>query len=370
MLNLWHITMNILKRMMKKPASMLLHFAMPVAAAVALFFIMGLAEESHISVGYVDQDHTDLSAAYIDALSETSTYELTSIKTYNMDKALESGQVQLIVKLQSGFEDQLITGQAPQVVIYSAADTNLAQWVKVQSDMYINTMVKLLKTTPPQHITQAMDRQQFQVESLDDEAKDKQRLSSVFGIYLLLILITTNTVSFKILNEKEMGTYNRIGNAPVHPRIYTFANILASFLLVIIQVLLVLLVLKFGLGVSFYTSIFNIAVVLNVFAICGISLGILIAVTSSSIQSANGIIGLLLAPSSMLAGCMWPIEYMPELLQKAAYITPQRWTLDALHDVMRFNSLSAALPELLIVIGFTVVFFLVSVYHQVNAEKV
>jgi ABC-2 type transport system permease protein len=32
----------------------------------------------------------------------------------------------------------------------------------------------------------------------------------------------------------------------------------------------------------------------------------------------------------MIGGCFWPIEIMPEFLQKAANFVPQKWTIDAI----------------------------------------
>lgn len=365
MRNLGLIVKNILMRMFKKPVGFLLHFVLPIVSAIGMFLMMGFVQDSQISIGVADMDHSEISRFYIETLESVEGFSINRLTESELNAQVMNQSIQVGITIPQGFSNSF-EDQVKAVEITTVKDSETVKWVKSQSDFYLQNM----KSAIDAGLAYDYQRNEYQLTStkLSDVSKEKDALLRVFGIYLLLIMISTFTTSFKILKEKQMGTFYRIGLSPVHPRVYTFANILANLVIVAIQVAVLLLSLKLVLNISFFTSIFYLYIVLVMFAFCAISVGVLIASSVTSSNAANTSMAVILSPTCMLAGCMWPIEFMPEFLQKIAYITPQRWTLDAIDKLFYNNGFAIVLPNILILIGFTTLFFLLSVYQFKNKE--
>ncbi len=64
----------------------------------------------------------------------------------------------------------------------------------------------------------------------------------------------------------------------------------------------------------------------------------------------------------LLGGCMWPLELFPPAMQKIVHVLPTTWAMQALTDLtMRGEGLLAVLPDIGVLLGFAVVFFVVGV---------
>jgi ABC-2 type transport system permease protein len=96
---------------------------------------------------------------------------------------------------------------------------------------------------------------------------------------------------------------------------------------------------------------------------CALALGILISTVTSSQQAAMiiSLMGLIL-PVVMLSGYAFPIANMPLILQIISNIIPAKWYIIMVKDVMiKGIGLFEIWRELLIVIGMTAFFLMISI---------
>ena len=371
---LFIITKMILKRMLKKPTGILLHLVMPVAASVGLFLLVSLNTGSTIAIGISDLDSSATSSAFISALEKTSGIGVYPINVGDIDAVVARRELVASIIIPQDFETTILDGKTPTVKIIALNESKNSEWIGSLVEQEAISFMAVAESVNYDIIDYKLKLKTLDIgyqlikTSVVDQSVEKNGFVQTIGVYMLLLMISTFMIAFKILDEKRMGTYNRIGLTSVHPKIYTFANILSGIIMMMIQVSLVLLILKLS-GVTFYTSFTSLFIVLMSFAICGISLAVMVAAFSRSSNEANATIGLILSPSCMLAGCLWPLEYMPEVLQKAAYLMPQRWTLDAIKLLQREGTLVTIIPNLLVVLGFTSLFFLLTVYKINNEDR-
>jgi ABC-2 type transport system permease protein len=114
-------------------------------------------------------------------------------------------------------------------------------------------------------------------------------------------------------------------------------KIYGLMLLGLVQVVILLGVGQFVLGVNIAGQWFGILVTLLVFVWVAASLGVLIG---SLIATEEKIIGVcILASLSMaaLGGCWWPLELVPRSLQVVAHLIPTGWAMTALHQLISFG---------------------------------
>jgi ABC-type multidrug transport system permease subunit len=94
------------------------------------------------------------------------------------------------------------------------------------------------------------------------------------------------------------------------------------------------------------------------------SFGIMLATLVKTQRAAGSIAvlaSLILAP---LGGCWWPLFITPRWIQALAKITPHGWATTGFNKLMLFGAdFSSAVPEMLALVGFAVVFGTIAVYR-------
>ncbi len=83
--------------------------------------------------------------------------------------------------------------------------------------------------------------------------------------------------------------------------------------------------------------------------------------TERSAGSLGVITSLVLAP---LGGCWWPLFLYPDWLQNIAKISPHAWATTGFNKLMLFGAdFGAAVPEMLALVGFTVIFSAIAIWR-------
>lgn len=366
---------TILKRMFKKPSSFFLYLILPIAVSIGMYLLFNLEDHDKTNITVVDADQTMLSRSLIGNFEGTDGFDISHVHLSYLHQHMMDTGTSLAYIIPSGFEKAILAGEKPALEILSVGDQDTI-WLDEILSAHVDTLMMMAEASNFQkkqlyeNIYQLKDgRVNYESALIQDEAKKKSVTVRTFGNYMVVLLISTFTIPFQILNEKRQGTFARIGMSPIHPKSYIFANIIANVLVMMVQVGVVLLTLKFILGAVFFVNPFIIYLILILFALCGISLGVFIAAYSKNTNAAGAFMGIIVSPSCMIAGCLWPIEFMPEYMQKIAYITPHRWTLDAISTIQANQNIVEILPHLLVVLSFTLLFFLIAVYKFKHEDK-
>lgn len=155
----------------------------------------------------------------------------------------------------------------------------------------------------------------------------------VMGLILMLICALMTSVS--IVREKETGTMELLLVSPVKPAFVFLSKIVPYFVLSILNLTTILLLSYFLLDVPVTGSLTSLFAVSLLFIFVSLSLGLLIScVTRTQVAAllASGMI--LLLPTILLSGMIFPIESMPPILQLISCVIPARWYIDLVRKMM------------------------------------
>ncbi len=159
----------------------------------------------------------------------------------------------------------------------------------------------------------------------------------IMGLLLLIICAMMTAVS--IVREKERGTMEVLLVSPVRPLMIIVAKAvpyLVLSMLILVTILLISdFVLDVPLGQGASGSVLWIFLVSLLYVLMSLSLGLLISVVAKTqlvaiLMSAM----VLLLPSVMLSGMIYPIESMPTVLQYVCQIIPAKWYISAMRKLM------------------------------------
>ena len=152
---------------------------------------------------------------------------------------------------------------------------------------------------------------------------------------MLLMLICAMMTSISIVREKERGTMEVLLVSPVRPLMIIIAKVVPYFLFAFITLVSSLLISRYILDVAVAGSLFWILVVSGIYILVALSLGLLIStVAKSQLVALLASAMMLMLPSILLSGMMFPVESMPTVLQYISTIIPPRYYILAMRKLM------------------------------------
>ncbi len=376
MRNLWIVTKNILVRIFKKPGSYILHLIVPIAVSLGIFLVYSMWTDSAITMALSDKDGSQTSAFLISAIEDTGKFEVVEVSTEEAESMVADGDAAFAYVIPANFEAKILDGEAPDITIFAVGQNEGTGWIESISNYQIQNIRDMAlaagydKTTLRDMLSSVSDGAvSLSAQSVADVTREKDTNANAIGMYMMLLMISTMTIALKLLEEKQMGTFARIGMAPVNPKIYTLANVLATMIVATVQIAALLTALVVFVHINFHMNPLVMFLIIWVFALCSVSLGVMVAAFAKRSEMAGTLLSLVASPSCMLAGCFWPISFMPDYMRKIAYITPQRWTLDAIMDMQSGGGIAKLAPSLLMVLAFTLLFFLLAAFKFKTEDK-
>lgn len=179
---------------------------------------------------------------------------------------------------------------------------------------------------------------------------------------MLLMLICAMMTSVSIAREKERGTMEVLLVSPIRPLNIIIAKAVPYLFLALLILTAILLMSHYILDVPLAGSIFGIVSVSLIYILLALSLGLLISnVANSQLVALLSSAMLLLMPTVMLSGMMFPVESMPQILQWLSCIIPARWYISAMRKLMIMGvDISAVLHEAIILTCITLLLLIIS----------
>ena len=179
------------------------------------------------------------------------------------------------------------------------------------------------------------------------------------GLVAAIVMISIMVVMGQaVVKERERGTLEQMFVTPIKPVEYLVGKVTPYALLATVQLLVVVLVGIFWFGVPFAGQISVVAAGLGLFMLTSIGLGLLISLVSHTRQQAQQMTMLLLLPSFVLSGFIFPIDSMPAPVVPLTWFVPLTWAIGILRGAFIKGSGFEALALQFWVLGlFAVVIF-------------
>ena len=152
---------------------------------------------------------------------------------------------------------------------------------------------------------------------------------------LILMMICAMMTSISIVREKETGTMDVLLVSPVKPLFIILAKAVPYFVLSFVNLITILLLSVYVLHVPVAGSLFWLVVVSLLFIFVSLALGLLISTVTHTQVAAMLVSGLMLMmPTMLLSGMIFPVESMPVILQSISTVIPARWYIQAVRKLM------------------------------------
>lgn len=339
------------KHIVRDRRTMLILFGMPVV----MMLIFGFAITTDVRnvkvtvVTAVMNPRIQQVVQRIDA-SEYFVVTHTVSNTQEAKQLLADHQADMAIVFSNDFVNERYSEQASVQFLVDYTDPNMAEQRVSYIQQIIMDELRSQQTTEQQAIANT---------KLLYNPQMKSAYNFVPGIMgMLLMLICAMMTSVSIVREKERGTMEVLLVSPVKPLYIMIAKTVPYFVLSIFILISILLISKFILAVPIEGSVITILAVSLLYIVLALALGMLISVVSQTQVVALLISGMLLImPSTMLSGMIYPIESMPTVIQYISTIVPTRWYVSAIKKVMIMGvGVDMIYEELIIMLGMTLLF--------------
>jgi ABC-2 type transport system permease protein len=350
------------KHILRDKRTMLILFGMPVVMMLLFGFAIS-TDVRDVRTVVVLSHYDQLAEKFIESLSSSEYFDITDrVGTpADAERLMRNQKADIAIVFSQNFSKHRNDGTARVQVIADAADPNMAQqYAAYVQQIFVQKAVQFMPSAMA-----SMNRQPSPSVStkLLYNPQMKSSYNFVPGIMgLLLMLICAMMTSISIVREKERGTMEVLLVSPVKPLVILIAKAVPYMVLAILILTAILLMSVYILDVPISGGLGWIYIVSFVYILLALSFGLLISTIAKTqlvalLMSAM----MLLLPSIMLSGMMFPIESMPWILQVITYAMPPRYFISAMRKLMIMGvGFGNVLSEFSVLTGMTVFLLLIA----------
>lgn len=311
--------------------TMLIVLVMPVVLIILFGFALS-TEVRNVNIAILSPSPDPTVRQIAERLDASEYFTVTQWLSTpeEINDAMKSGAVQLVIAFGPHFSGGMLSPEGSQMqMIVDASDANMAQSYTSYASGIISAFAGELAAAGDESgiLTQVQFLYNPQM---------KSAYNFVPGIMgLIMMLICAMMTSISIVREKEMGTMEVLLVSPVRPIYIVVSKMVPYFVLSCINLATILLLSVFVLGVPVAGSLAALWLVSLIYIVANLSLGLLISTMAQQQVIALMFSGLLLMmPTMLLSGMIFPIESMPWPLRGISCILPARWYITAVRKLM------------------------------------
>jgi ABC-2 type transport system permease protein len=191
------------------------------------------------------------------------------------------------------------------------------------------------------------------------------------GFAVLFVFLASQNAAQSIFREKRQGSFRRLLAAPISKLELMSGKLLPNLIMTLVQIAIIFLLVGLVLLPIMSIPALNLSsdplglVLTSILAgLCSTSLGLLLAAIARTEGQLGGISGGLLWVAGILGGAVVPLFLFPEFMLQVAKFIPHYWAVQAYYGlILRGETLAQLWPNLLALLGFTVVFFIVGLWR-------
>jgi ABC-2 type transport system permease protein len=375
---MWMIKKDLMVLWRHKPRLISL-FLFPIIMITLFGYGMG-GTLNNVPVVVVDQSNGPISDATLTAIKSNTLYDVKQITT-DPNKALEmvkSGQAKAAIILPTNYDNLNDTSQKSIVVDVDSSDQLAAgaiipatqglfgqinQQIAVQKlqSSQISVTSNPINGTPASPYQTILNTIDLQINKLYGNISYLNFLApAIIGMTILFGCVFG--MGEIIAGERERGELARLFMTPTSVSTVVGGKIISKLVQETGRGILLI-----GAAIVLFGIIINGSMVLTILllilgALCFIGFGIMVSARVSSQEDFMQSVMPITMPMMFLSGVFYPIETMPWIFQKIAYILPLTYVNDALRAVMlKGSGVVDIWLDIVVLLGFTALFFYLGV---------
>lgn len=310
----------------------------PIVLIVLFGYALKLDVES-VKTGILDQNQSYESRKFVSQLMASRYFVVQALArdVRQLQDLVDSSGVALGVVIPIDFTKRLKSDQrAPLQVVVDGTNPNRATIIigyltgiiqRYNGNLVLQSVRELGLAQAPRPVEHRM-RIWF-----NEELESKNYIIPGL-IAVIMMIVGAMMTSLIIAREWERGTMETLLSVPILPQEIVVGKILPYFLIGIFDLLMVIVLARWGFGIRMKGSLGFLLFSSAVFLYQALALGILISTVTKSQLVANQMgVMITFLPTFLLSGFIFPIANMPVVIQYITYVIPARYFISIVQGI-------------------------------------
>ena len=354
---LWPVMRKEVIHIRRDPATRFI-FAIPLLELLLFGYAIEM-DVKNISTVVFNLDQQKESRELIKEFESTRYFRVTGqvYSDRDLESAIVSGRAKVGIKIPPDYSDRLVNGrQATVQVLIDGSDSTSALRL-----LQASQTLGFLKSLKQGGLTTDIAAVDVRPRLLFNPNLESANFFVPGLIGVILQLVTVFLTAFSIVRERERGTMEQLLVTPVSKEGLILGKLLPYCAIGFMQTGLVLLVMVLLFGVPIHGSVSLLLLLSGVFLIPALGMGIVISTFARNQGEAMQAAMMVMLPSILLSGFVFPRESMPYFIYLLTFLIPATYYLEILRGIiLRGAGWTALWDEAAILLGFGILFMVLS----------
>jgi ABC transporter DrrB family efflux protein len=341
----------------RERSTLVFAFVIPVLQLTIFGYAINTTIENVATVVF-DMDGRQESRKLIESFANARKFRIVERVSSDaaFDEALGSGRARVGIRIPPDYSERLLRAEQASVqVLINGSDSQVATTALNSSALLgiQQSRRRALAFAEARQVAVARDPAGRVVAPVDIRPRllynPDLRSAHFFVpglIGIIMQLVTVFMTSFAVVRERELGTLEQLFVTPVGRAGLMFGKLTPYALLGFIETLVVLLVMVFVFGVPISGSLTLLIALSTLFLFTALGLGLLISTVAQTQLQAIQLAFLIMLPSILLSGFVFPRENMPAPIYPVTFVIPVTYFIEILRGIiLRDATLAELMPH-------------------------
>ncbi len=311
----------------------------------------------------VDHDHTRASRDLVEILTASGYFRVVgrSERARDLVEALDHGRATAALEVPRGYARDFARGAATVQVLFDGTNSNTATVGSAYAERILTAYALSVLGGGRRPPVELRDRAWF---NPNLQSRD-YNVPAVMG--LLILILSLLLTSLAVVRERELGTLEQLMVSPLSPTELIIGKTVPFALLGLFEIVLITSVALLWFRVPFQGNFLLLLVAGLLYLLSTLGLGLLISTVSNTQQEAMLSSFLVIMPTVLLSGFMFPVSSMPAFFQWLTLLNPVRHFLEIVRAIfLKGAGLEALWPQYLalLVMGIGLLGFATTRFHK------
>jgi len=383
--NIWQITKKDLLEFSRDHIRLMTFIIMPIFMMILTGFIFpSQSSLKNVPIGIADLDKKETSQKIIDAIQEISmsdSYRAFDVKMYKDIETIKEGIKKQDINgglvIPTDFSNNILSNQQTTLIIVEdQSSPQISGLITQVFEKLIDNFSQQLSIQKVETILVAYN--QTRSPKISPRAIVQPLLSKIEGLIpgnpnyfefvapgimaqIVMTAVLTGLAA-SVSREKEQGTLDGILISPISRLAIILGKALSQSIRGLVQGIIVMLLVVFIFNVTIHGNLLLVILLLLLGIFSFVGLGILVSAFTSEQETATQLLFMFQFPMLFLSGVFFPIQQMPEFMQKISHLIPLTYAVEALRKVMVLGAgIADVKSELIILLAFGTITLSISV---------
>jgi ABC-type multidrug transport system permease subunit len=322
------------RHILRDPKTLFLMLVIPSLELIIFGFAVNL-DIKNIRTVVCNLDGRQESRQLVDAFVNSGYFDM--VETARTDgelfAAIVRGDAKVALKIPADYSDRVLRREQTEVqILIDGSDSTVAmQALNVSNAIGLRTSVQIMSEALPGRAAMPVETRPRVLFNPDMRTANFMVPGLVGVILQVVIMLLT---SFAIVREKERGTLEQLMVTPVSRLGLILGKLVPFGIIGIGETVSVLVLMRFLFQVPIAGNLFLLAGFTAIFLFTTLGLGLLVSTFASNQIQALQFSFLILLPSFLLSGFMFPQETMPKIIYVIGQMVPVTYFLRVLRGII------------------------------------